>query len=139
MRKGINLKSIIWGKSFKCMRKGINLKSITWGKSFKCMRKGINLTNLCTRLDIFFLPSVTLILPLQSWIHHEMTHNIILYRWTHFIMLLKCYKSTAVIQLKLQTVKISDYIFIFKFILLSISYSLSLYHLTNVIIPLECY
>ena len=35
--------------------------------------------------------------------------------------------------------KISHYIFIFKFILLNIFYSLSLYDSTNVIIPLECY
>ena len=35
--------------------------------------------------------------------------------------------------------KISHYIFVFKFILLSIFYSLSLYHLTNVIILLESF
>jgi len=25
--------------------------------------------------------------------HHEMTHNIIFFHWTHFIILLKCYIS----------------------------------------------
>ena len=52
--------------------------------------KGINLTNLCTRLDILSLSPVAPIFPLQSWSHHGMTHNIILYRWTNSIMLLKC-------------------------------------------------
>ena len=35
--------------------------------------------------------------------------------------------------------KISHYIFVFKFILLSIFYSLSLYHLTNVIMLLDSF
>ena len=35
--------------------------------------------------------------------------------------------------------KISHYIFVFKFILSSIFYSLSLYHSTNVIIPLDSF
>ena len=43
------------------------------------------------------------------------------------------------IRLKLQNLKISHYIFVFKFILLSIFYSLSLYHLTNVIILLDSF
>ena len=107
-----------------------NQKSITWGKSFKCMIKRINLTNLCTQLDIFSLTPVASIFPLQSWSHHERTH---------FIMLLKCHKSTAILRLELQNMKISHYIFVFKFILLSIFYSLSLYHSTNVIMPLDSF
>ena len=43
-----------------------NQKSNTWGKSFKCMIKRMNLTNLCTRLDIFFLPPVAPIFPFQT-------------------------------------------------------------------------
>ena len=89
---------------------------------FKCMIKGINLINLCTRLNIFSLPPVAPIFPHQLWSHHEMTHNIILYRWTHFIMLLKYYKSTNVIRLEPQTMKISHYIFISIFTLLNIFY-----------------
>ena len=48
-------------------------------------------------------------------------------------------KFTDVIRLKLQNMKISHYIFVFKFILLSIFYSLSLYHPTNVIIQLDSF
>ena len=48
--------------------------------------------------------------------------NIIPHRWTHFIMMLKCYKSTDVIRLEPQTMKISHYIFNSKIILFSIFY-----------------
>ena len=81
--------------------------------------KEIDLTNLCTRLYILSLPPVTPIFLLQSWSHHRRTHNIILYCWTHFITLLKCHKSTAVLRLKLQIVKISQSFSIFEITLLS--------------------
>ena len=48
-------------------------------------------------------------------------------------------KPTIVIRLKLQNMKITHYIFVFKFILLSIFYSLSLYHSTNIIILLDSF
>ena len=48
-------------------------------------------------------------------------------------------KPTDVIWLKLQNMKISHYIFVFKFILLSIFYSLSLYHSINIIILLDSF
>ena len=48
--------------------------------------------------------------------------------------------SPLMLRLELQNMKISHYIFVFKFILLSIFYLLLLlYHSTNVIIPLECH
>ena len=47
--------------------------------------------------------------------------------------------SLLMLRLKLQNMKISHYIFVFKFILLSIFYSLLLYPSTNVIILLECH
>ena len=81
--------------------------------------KGINSTNLCTRLYILSLPLVALIFPFQSWSHHRRTHNIILYRWTRFIMLLKCHKSTAALRLELKTMKISQSFSIFEITLLS--------------------
>ena len=61
-----------------------------WKSHLSVWWKGINLTNLCTRLDILFLPPVAPIFPLQLWCRHRRTHNIILYRWTHSITLLKC-------------------------------------------------
>ena len=97
-------------------------KALSWGISFKCMIMETNWTNQSTRLDIFSLPPIPSIFPLQSWSHHERTHNIIPHHWTHFIILLKCYKSTDVIQLEPQTMKISHYIFIFIFKLLNIFY-----------------
>ena len=42
--------------------KRVSLREI----SFKCMIMETNLTNLCTRLDIFSLPSIAPIFPLQS-------------------------------------------------------------------------
>ena len=100
----------IWLKTKRALH-GENHLSAWW--------KGINSTNLCARLYIFSLPQVAPIFPLQSWSHHRRTHNIILYRWTHFIMLLKCHKSTVVLQLELQTVKISQSFSIFRITLLS--------------------
>ena len=92
--------------------------------------KGINSTNLCTQLYIFSLLPVAPIFPLQSWSYHRRTHNIILYHWTHFITLLKCHKSTAVLRLGLQTVKISQSFSIFEVTLLSTCYFI-------IIIPLD--
>ena len=103
------------------------------------MIKGINVTNLCTLLDIFSLLPVAPIFPLQSWSHHEITHNIILYCWTYFIMLLKCYKSTDVIWLEPQTMKISHYIFISQLYYWIYFISLSLYRWTHFITLLKCY
>ena len=85
--------------------------------------KGINLTNLCTRLDMLSLSlslsPVAPIFPFQSWSHHGRTHNIILFHWTCFIALLKSHKSTAVLRLELQIVKISQNFSIFNITLLS--------------------
>ena len=47
--------------------------------------------------------------------------------------------SPLMLRLELQNMKINHYIFVFKFILLIIFYSLLLYHSTNVIILLECH
>ena len=102
------------------------------GISFMCMIMEANLTNLCTRLEIFFLPPVAPIFPFQSGSHHKRTQNTILYCWTHFIMLLKCYKSIDVIRLESQTMKISHYIFVSKIILLSIFYFI-------IVVPLYSY
>ena len=75
------------------------------GISFKCMIMRTNLTNICTRLDIFSLPPVAPVFPLQSWSYHERTHNIIPHPWTHFIIQLKYYKFIDVIWLEPQTTK----------------------------------
>ena len=95
-----------------------NQKSIIWRKSFKCIIKGTHLTNQCTWLDILSLPPVATIFPFRIW------RNV---------------KSIDVIQLKLRNMKISHHIFVFKFILLSIFYSSSLYHSTNVIMLLDSF
>ena len=87
----------------------LKTKKILYEKShLSAWWKGINSPNLCTQLYIFSLPPIAPIFPLQSWSHHWRTHNIILYRWTHFIMLLKCHKSTAILRLELQTVNSGD-------------------------------
>ena len=94
------------------------------------MINGINLTNLYTWLDIFSLPPVALIFPLQLWNHHERTHNIILNCWTHFIMLLKCYINWCYTA---RATNYNHYVFISKFTLLNIIYFI-------ITIPLDlCY
>ena len=98
------------------------------------MIKGTNLINWCTWLDIL---SLSLSLSLQLHQFFLFKHEVTMKGFTS-----SCYwnvKPTDVIRLELQNMKISHYIFVFKFILLSIFYSLSLYHSINVIMLMDSF
>ena len=125
----------------------------------------MNLTNICIRLDIFSLPPVAPIFHFQTWSHHEMIHlTMLLKRYVHW----RCttgaarfeicwnVKSTDAtagaarfeicwnvksIDATARAAKYEDksLYFPFKLILLSIFYSLSSYHPTNVILQLDSF
>ena len=94
------------------------------------MIKGTNLTNRCTRLGM-------LSLSLQLHQFFPFKHEVTMKGFTSSC----CWnvKSIDVIRLELQNMKISHHIFVFKFILLNIFYSSSLYHSTNVIMLLNSF
>ena len=107
----------------------------------------MNLTNICTRLDIFSLPPVAPIFHFQTWSHHERIHlTVLLKRYVHW----RCtagaarfeicwnFKSTDATAGAAKYEDKSLY-FPFKLILLSIFYSLSLYHSTNIIMLLDSF
>ena len=107
----------------------------------------MNLTNLCTRLDIFFLLPVASIFPFQTWSHHESIHlTMLLKRYVHWCRTAGaatfeiCWnaKSTDATAGAAKYEDKSLY-FPFKLILLSIFYSLSSYHSTNVILLLDSF
>ena len=125
----------------------------------------MNLTNICTRLDIFSLPPVAPIFHFQTWSHHERIHlTVLLKRYVHW----RCTAGAARFEI-CQNVKSTNatvgaarfeicwnfkstdatagaakyedksLYFPFKLILLSIFYSLSSYHPTNVILQLDSF
>ena len=125
----------------------------------------MNLTNICTRLDIFSFPPVAPIFHFQTWSHHEMIHlTMLLKRYVHW----RCTAGAARFEI-CWNVKSTDattgaarfeicwnvksidatagaakyedksLYFPFKLILLSIFYSLSSYHPTNVILQLDSF
>ena len=107
----------------------------------------MNLTNLCTWLDIFSLPPVAPIFPFQTWSHHERIHLTMLLKWyVHWCRMAGtttfeiCFnaKSTDATAVAAKYENKSLY-FPFKLILLSIFYSLSSYHPTNVILLLDSF
>ena len=109
--------------------------------------KGINLTNLCIWLDILSLPPVAPIFPFQTWSHHERIHlTMQLKRYVHWCCTARAVKfeicwNTKSFYATAGAAKYEDksLCFPFKLILLSIFYSLSLYHSTNVIMLLDSF
>ena len=107
----------------------------------------MNLTNLCTRLDIFSLPPIAPIFPFQTWSHHERIHlTMLLKHYVHWCRTAGaatfeiCWNAkSADATAGAAKYEVKSLCFPFKFILLSIFYSLSLYHSTNVIMLLDSF
>ena len=107
----------------------------------------MNLTNICIRLDIFYLPPVAPIFHFQTWSHHERIHlTMLLKRYVHWRCTARAVKfeicwNAKSIDDTAGAVKHKDksLYFPFKLILLSIFYSLSSYHPTNVILQLDSF
>ena len=94
----------------------------------------MNLINLCTQLDIFSLPLVAPFFPFQTWSHHERIHlTMLLKRYVHWYCTTRAAKSEICWNTKSinATTRAAKYenkslYFVFKFILLSIFYSLKI-------------
>ena len=107
----------------------------------------MNLTNLFTRLDIFSLPPIAPIFPFQTWSHHERIHlTMLLKHYVHWCRTAGaatfeiCWNAkSADATAGAAKYEVKSLCFPFKFILLSIFYSLSLYHSTNVIMLLDSF